>query len=63
MAADLDELANRLEAIAEEIADAALALLRDAVENGATERPPDEKRLTRAERQVRKAASIMREPG
>lgn len=57
--ADLDELAARLDQVAEELADAALDALREAVAAG--ERKPElERRLTRARRSVERAASLVR---
>ena len=62
---DLDELAGRLGAIAEELADAALDRLRqsaDAVRTGGGPDPAlvaEEKRITRARRSVEKAASLL----
>lgn len=63
---DLEDLAERLGAIADELADAALDRLRrgaDAVRSGGV---PDaavvaeEKRITRARRSVEKAAGLLR---
>ena len=62
---DLDELADRLGAIAEELADAALDRLRRNAEAvaGGSEPDPDltaeEKRITRARRAVEKAATLL----
>ena len=42
--ADIDDVRARLEAIAEELADMALDVLREAVEQGADKRPELEKR-------------------
>jgi hypothetical protein len=61
----LDDLAGRLEAIAEDLADAALDRLRqhtDAVRSGGEPDPglvDEEKRLTRARRAVEKAAVLL----
>jgi hypothetical protein len=54
-------LAERLDAIAEELADLALASLREALERGETGRPAEEKRLTQARRAVEKAAHLLRD--
>lgn len=62
MAGEFDEIRARLEAISEELADLALARLRDSIDEGGTELPVDERRLTRARRAVEKAAAILREP-
>ncbi|KAA0232398.1 MAG: hypothetical protein JJLCMIEE_00332 [Acidimicrobiales bacterium] len=62
MAGEFDEIRARLEVIAEELADLALARLRQSVDAGGTELPVDEKRLTRARRAVEKAVVILREP-
>ncbi len=63
--ADLADIAERLEAIAEDLADAALDRLRrnaDAVRAGGEPDPEltaDEKRITRARRSVEKAAGLL----
>ena len=62
MAGEFDEIRARLEAISEELADLAIARLRDSIDAGGDELPVDERRLTRARRAVEKAASILREP-
>lgn len=62
MAGEFDDIRSRLDAIAEELADLAIARLRDSIDAGGTELPVDEKRLTRARRAVEKAANILREP-
>jgi predicted ABC-type ATPase len=59
---EFDDIRQRLEAISEELADLAIARLRDSIDAGGHELPVDEKRLTRARRSVEKAASILREP-
>jgi predicted ABC-type ATPase len=60
MAGEFDDIRERLEAIAEELADLAIARLRDSIDAGGHELPVDEKRLTRARRAVEKAAAILR---
>jgi hypothetical protein len=62
VAGEFDELRRRLEMIAEELADLAIARLRESIDAGGTELPVDEKRLTRARRAVEKAAAILAEP-
>ena len=62
MAGEFDEIRARLEAIAEELADLAMARLRDSIDAGGNELPVDERRLTRARRAVEKAVSILQEP-
>ena len=62
MAGEFDEIRERLEAIAEELADLAIVRLRESIDAGGTELPVDERRLTRARRAVEKAANILREP-
>lgn len=62
MAGEFDDIRARLEAISEELADLAIARLRESIDNGGTELPLDEKRLTRARRAVEKAANLLREP-
>ena len=56
--ADLDGLRERCEALAEELADAALELLGQAVD-GDEEAGRIEKRVTRARRAVEKAAALL----
>ena len=62
MAGEFDDIRGRLEAISEELADLALARLRDSIDAGGEELPVDERRLSRARRAVEKAAAILREP-
>ena len=59
MAGDLDHLRERLEGIAEELADLAIIRLRESIDAGGSELPVDEKRLTRARRSVEKAIHIL----
>jgi hypothetical protein len=56
----VEELADRLEALADELGDRAVEVLRAAVEDGATARPELERRLTRARRSVDKAVGLLR---
>ncbi len=62
MAGEFDDIRERLEAIAEELADLAIMRLRESIDAGGVELPVDERRLTRARRAVEKAAAILREP-
>jgi len=63
VAQDLDHLRERLDGIAEELADLAIDRLRAAVE-GNEGAAAEERRLTRARRAVEKAAGLLRtEPG
>lgn len=62
MAGEFDDLRHRLEAISEELADLAMARLKESIDAGGTELPVDEKRLARARRAVEKAISILQEP-
>ena len=62
MAGEFDDIRGRLEHIAEELADLAIARLRESIDAGGTELPVDERRLTRARRAVEKAAAILRDP-
>jgi transketolase C-terminal domain/subunit len=57
---DLDAIADRLEAIAEELADLAIDRLKAAVVDGERVRPADEKRITQARRAVDKAVHVLR---
>ena len=56
--ADLETLRHRCEALAEELADASLDLLRAAVD-GDEAAARTEKRVTRARRAVEKAAGLL----
>ena len=62
MAGEFEDIRNRLEGIAEELADLAIIRLRESIDAGGTELPVEERRLTRARRAVEKAANILREP-
>lgn len=55
----LEDLQARLRDISEEIGDLSITLLRDAVEAGATQRPPLDKTLSRVRRSVDKAAALL----
>ena len=56
--ADLESLKERCDLLAEELADVALELLREAVD-GDEEAARTEKRVTRARRAVEKAAGLL----
>ena len=58
--AEPDDIRARLEAIADELADMALARLRASVEEGAD--AGEERRLTRARRSVEKAVQLLQPP-
>jgi hypothetical protein len=62
MAGEFDDIRQRLEGIAEELADLAILRLRESIDAGGHELPVDEKRLTRARRAVEKAVDLLREP-
>ena len=62
MSGDAEDIRARLEGIAEELADLALARLRQAIDAGERSAPADERRLTRARRAVEKAAALLAEP-
>lgn len=62
MAGEFDDIRRRLETISEELADLAMARLKESIDAGGTELPVDEKRLARARRSVEKAISILQEP-
>ena len=59
MPGEFDDIRARLEAISEELADLAIARLRDSIDNGGHEIPVDEKRITRARRAVEKAIGLL----
>lgn len=56
---DLSDLRSRLAAIAEELADASISVLREAVAAGETKRPDLDRRLTQARRAVEKAVNLL----
>ena len=58
MAGDLDHVRERLDGIAEELADLALDRLRSAVDGNAGA-AAEERRITRARRAVEKAAGLL----
>jgi hypothetical protein len=64
MSRDHGDLADRLDAIAEELAERAIDVLREALgdvpRGGSTARPPEERTLTQARRAVEKAANLLR---
>jgi hypothetical protein len=55
-----EEIATRLDSIAEELAELAMDALRQAIDDGATSRPDAERRLSQARRAVEKAAGVLR---
>ena len=57
--ADVEGVRERLEAIAEELADMALDALQQAIDRGETSRPEDERTLTRARSAVERAVTIL----
>ena len=59
MPGEFDDIRARLEVISEELADLAIARLRESIDNGGTELPVDEKRITRARRAVEKAIGLL----
>jgi hypothetical protein len=59
VAGEFDDIRKRLEAISDELADLAMARLRDSIDAGGDELPVDERRLMRARRAVDKAAAIL----
>ena len=60
--ADLDDVRQRLRQIADELADAAITALRDALAEGQTTRPEAERRITRARTAVEKALRELGDP-
>ena len=55
----LEDIQMRLEGISEELGDLSLDLLREAMDAGATQRPPLDKIIARARRSVDKAANLL----
>ncbi len=62
MAGELQDIRRRLQGIAEELTDLAIARLQESIDAGGTELPLDERRMTRARRAVERAAAILAEP-
>jgi hypothetical protein len=60
MTASFESLAERLDAISDELAESALAELSTAVRRGEQKRPAAERSLTQARRAVEKAAHLLR---
>ncbi len=60
---DPEQLAERLEAIVADLDELAFDRLREAVADGATERPRSDRELAKARRAVEKAAHILRQIG
>ena len=58
--ADFENIAERLEQIAEELDEVAFDQLREAVADGEFERPRSDKTLMQARRAVAKAAHLLR---
>lgn len=59
-----EQLADRLDAIAEELADLALDRLRSALEDdGADAAAAEERRITKARRRIVEAADLLRRAG
>ena len=59
---ELEELRDRLQAVADDLADLALDRLRLAVDEGDPALAGDERRLTRARRAVEKAIAVLADP-
>ncbi|MXW42340.1 MAG: hypothetical protein F4138_04600 [Acidimicrobiia bacterium] len=55
----IEQIKTQLEQVSEQIDDLMMTLLRDAVADGATQRPEAEKRLIRVRRSVEKAVSLL----
>lgn len=53
--ADTSDIVQRLEAIAEDLAQMSIEILTEAVQNGQSTRPADEKILSQARRAIEKA--------
>jgi hypothetical protein len=58
-----DDLAERLEAIGGELDELSFDVLQQAVADGVTQRPPEDRALTQARRAVEKAAGLLRQLG
>lgn len=55
----IDDIRGRLDGIAEELAELAIDVLRQAIDDGAAKRPTEERQLTQARRAVEKAARLL----
>jgi hypothetical protein len=58
--ADHSDLVAQLESVADALTDRAIEVLRTAIEEGAVDKPAEEKELVRAQRAVDKAVRILR---
>ena len=58
-----EQLADRLEEIVGELDELSFDLLQQAVADGATQRPTEDRTLTQARRSVEKAAGLLRRLG
>jgi predicted DNA-binding protein len=58
-----DELAERLDALSEDLGDLSLDVLKEAMRSGAIRRPDADKKLVQARRAVEKAAQLVRNLG
>lgn len=52
----VDDIRSRIDALGEELTDVGVDMLREAVDQGATQRPPAEKALAAARRALEKAS-------
>ena len=57
---ELGPVADRIDALVEELDEIAFDWLREAAADGATERPELDKRITQARRALEKAAALLR---
>lgn len=57
---DLAGIADRLDAIVEELDEIAFDRLREAAGSGATQRPASDRELAKARRAVEKASAVLR---
>ncbi len=62
MTGEFDDIRIKLESIGEELADRAMEVLRASLEEGASEMPISEKKLTQARRAVEKAVHLLSPP-
>jgi len=58
---ELEPLADRIDALVEELDEIAFDRLREAAADGATERPELDKRITQARRALEKASRLLRD--
>ncbi len=57
---EIERIAAELEQLSSDLNDAAMSILTEAIREGATSRPPEEKKVSQARRSVEKAIQHLR---